>query len=156
MLSCGHRLKNPVYLKPGSRRLLFFFFFFYCSSTIVSLWLPLEQWVYLRRIHNAFTWGKVLDFMSYLYTMYEHRKPLDSSHSNDFHPKIHATILKNTTCTTAGFLHTCENRLRYTRCRYFKDNRGSSSLLALKVQPFLDGFKCHRVPWLKCKAAQLA
>lgn len=29
-----------------------------------------------------------------LFTMYERRKPLDSSHSNDFHPKIHATILK--------------------------------------------------------------
>lgn len=53
--------------------------------------------------------GKVLDFMSYLYTMYEHRQPLDSSHSNDFHPKTHATILQNTTCTSAGFLHACEN-----------------------------------------------
>ena len=152
MLSCGHRLKNPVYLKPGSRRLFFFvlfLFFFNCSSTIVSLWLPLEQWVYLRRIHNAFTWGKVLDFMSYLYTMYEHRKPLDSSHSNDFHPKIHAMILKNTTCTTAGFLHTHEIRLWYTRCRYFKDNRGSSSLLALKVQLILDGFSMPQSPLVK-------
>lgn len=30
-------------------------YFFYCSSTRVSLWLLLEQWIYLRRIHNAFT-----------------------------------------------------------------------------------------------------
>lgn len=46
--------------------------------------------------------GKVLDFMSYLFTMYERRKSLDSSHSNDFHPKYMPPFKKNRTCTTVG------------------------------------------------------
>lgn len=106
--ACSHvgtDYKNPVYLKPGSRR---FIIIFYCSSTIVSFgcfWnsgLSEEnsQCLHLRE-------GSGLHELSVYHVWTQ--QPLDSSHSNDFHPKTHATILQNTTCTSAGFLHACEN-----------------------------------------------
>lgn len=95
-------IKNPVYLKWGRT---FFVFFFNHSSTRVK--------VYNCFWNNGFIWGeftmpslksKILDFiMSYLYTMYEHRKPLESSSLMIFTQKYMPQFSKTEHVQLLGF-----------------------------------------------------